>query len=214
MAESNAIEARRAFKKGLGSLFGFDPAPLRLFCERCDKCVPSDVRWVCGHCEHENRRTKLYSFLNKCQSCEREPASYACPHCGATNALESDGSNGLPAKCFLAPAEEPKKPAPEVDPRIKKKREHAERKEDLEQEIEITQLNVRLTQLKASSAPIEQSPHAALEKSFSEYETHFMGVHMVAKEQRAKNAERYKDDPEMLERAQELVTRWLEERLS
>ncbi|HWA85283.1 MAG TPA: zinc ribbon domain-containing protein [Opitutus sp.] len=184
--------------------------PLRLFCEHCDKYVPSDMPWQCSHCNFENDRTRYYSFLNKCQECKRPPKSYVCPHCGTVNFLDKDQDSAHPARkstrCVL--------PEPVIDLREEKQRQHEDQKQDLVREIEITKLNARLAQLKASPEfQKELNAREKLEKSFSEHDAHVMGVYMIEKEQRAKHAERHKDDPEMLEKANESLGMWVEKQL-
>src|SRR5437016_4524018 len=58
----NPLKARSKFKARL--LFGMVLKPLRLFCQHCDKYMPSDMEWRCAYCGHHNEGTKIYSFLN------------------------------------------------------------------------------------------------------------------------------------------------------
>lgn len=55
--------------------------PMHFACPACGKDVPSDVPWVCGFCDAENRKR---SFLRSCGACGRAPLAYECHHCGAS----------------------------------------------------------------------------------------------------------------------------------
>jgi hypothetical protein len=143
------------------------------------------------------------------------PKSYVCPHCDRVNFLDSDQSTSHPARAigrvpdsFDENAQQPE------DPHVLKRSEHEKRKEALQWKIEIAALNAQLGKVKASSEfKKEKSAREKLEASFSEHDAHVMGAHIVAKEQRAKNAEQYKDDPGLLGMANESIARWLEDQL-
>jgi len=95
---------------------------------------------------------------------------------------------------------------------LRKRRKHTfSEKTELEQEIEITALTAKLARLKTSSEfKIEKSKQEALRESFTEHDAHMMGALMLADEERAKNIEQYKDDPEMLEKKELSLKAWLE----
>lgn len=202
------LKARGRFKQRL--LLGMIFRPLRLFCKHCDKYVPSDMVWCCSHCNRENIRTKLYSFLHKCQQCKRAPKSFACPHCENLNFLDKDEEGSHPARGVGAP------PAPlvKVDSRIEKRRAHDEQKEALEQEIVIARLDAELAAVKATADTAkERSAPERLEKSFSDHDAHVLAAHRIAKRERESNATKYKDDPEFREMADQSVQCWLEQQL-
>lgn len=198
------LKARSRFRQRL--LLGLTVKPVRLFCESCDKYVPSDMPWRCSHCDHDNTKTKIYSFLNKCRECKRSPKSYVCPHCGSINFLDRDMNAAHPARKMPAYVV----PEPPPDEEEEKQRQHDNRKQDLEREIEITRLNARLAQLKTSAEFKDVTAREALQKSFSEHDAHMMGTYIIEKEQRAKNAEQYKDEPELLSKANESLSLWVE----
>ena len=200
------LKAKSHFKQRL--LFGMVFKPLRLFCDHCDKYVPSDMPWRCSHCSHENERTRIHSFLNKCRNCKRSPKAYACPHCGQFNFLDTDREVAHPA----LPVGRPPAAESTTDPRKEKLRERIEQKESLEHEIVIARLDAELKHIKESAEfKKEKSARESLEKSFSEHDAHMMGAHALAREQRRKNAETYKDDPELRTMADESVQHWLEQ---
>lgn len=204
-------EARLAYKQRL--FFGAVLKPLRLFCDSCDSLVPSDMAWRCPHCQNQNTKTRLYSFLTKCEHCKRSPKSFACPHCASINFLDEDMDGTKPAKSagkvsVAAPPTDEK----EMSPEEQRRTEHEEKKAAIAREMELLELTAKLTRMKEALAT-PKSARERLEKSFSEHEASSMAIHAIAKEQREKNAEKYKDDPDMLEMANESLANWVESQL-
>lgn len=183
-------------------LLGLFFKPLHLFCEACDKHVPSTMHWKCSHCDFINVRTKYYSFLHKCQQCKREARSYACPHCDKINFLDSTKYAGHPARSSS-------RPPPLVETVADKQRKFAEKRMEIQQEIEITELNARLAKLKASPEFQKQvSAKEKLELHFSDHDAHTMGVKAIVRERRREAMEKYKNDPEALEDQMESIDQW------
>lgn len=202
-----SLKARKIFKTRL--LLGLVLKPLRLFCEHCDKYVPSDMEWVCGHCNEHNHFTKYYSFLNKCRRCKRPPKSYICPHCGAVNYLDKDEESLHPARQIDNTV-----PAPPLDHRVEKRQAHEERKEDLANEIEIARLNAALARLKESAEfGFETEAMRKLEKSFSEHDAHVMGVHKIEAREEKLIPEKYKDDPVRQDQARDSLKKWVSDNI-
>ncbi|MFA6287469.1 MAG: hypothetical protein WC661_08795 [Opitutaceae bacterium] len=212
MDENQSLRGRREFKERLNR--GLVTRPVFESCEYCRKETSSEMAWRCGYCSYENRRTTIYSFLNKCQKCDRAPKSYVCPYCERTSILDGDGDRTRPACRIVARPEKKKVEAPKEDPRMQRKKNFEERKEALEQEIEITTLTTKLAQAKEPiSTPKKDTVMMKIEKDLSEYFERYMGGYLTAKEFRVKIAERYKDDADLLERANEVVNGWLESRM-
>jgi hypothetical protein len=209
----NALKARGRFKRRL--LFGLVFKPLRLFCEHCDKYIPSDMEWKCAHCNHENRATRYYSFLNKCQNCKRLPQAVVCPHCEELNFLDKHKIGSHPASqnsALVPPILPPTKEQIREQSRAEKQEDHADRKDDLNREIEIARLNADLAKCKMSAEfGRERIAMEKVRKSFSEHEAHVMGIKMVVKEKRSEYAETFKDDPEGLKDANDSLDMWAEE---
>jgi len=176
--------------------------PLRLFCEHCDKYVPSNLEWRCGYCDHENKRTRIYSFLNKCSKCKRVPKSYACPHCGVAVFLSEEKDESHPARFLCGPIEDtPLSPDEAAELLRKQKRQaYTDHKEGLQQEIDIVDLEKRLAVLKDSPAfKAEKSAREKLLERFTAHDEHTMGVRMLEREMKAEYEKEFKDEPEMLE---------------
>jgi len=201
------LEARSRYKQRL--VVGLVLRPMRLFCDHCDKYVPSDMPWRCPHCNEANTKTRLYSFLNKCRTCKRSPFSYVCPHCEKVNLLDVDGAG------YSAVALREATVGETHEEQLNRKRvERQIAKEEIESEIEMTALSAKLTRLKASAEfKKARSKQEELEESFSEHDAHVMGAYMLVKEQRRKNEERFKDDAELLEMANMSLEKWLESQM-
>lgn len=204
--------ARLEYKQRM--FLGLIGRPLRVECEHCHQIVLSNTRWECGRCGNENERTRVYSFLNRCRSCRQPPKSYECPHCARINFLDEDRNSSTAARTIRRIEEPAPLAEPLEDPRAAKRRMHEEQKEDVLREIEMAQLNARLAEVKAASEPpAKKNSRELLEESYSEHDTHSMAIHTIAREQRLKNAERFKDDPELLEMANESLQAWVENQL-
>jgi hypothetical protein len=174
---------------------------VHLFCDSCGKHISSKADWICGYCDYDTRKnnsnTAYYSFLHKCVSCSTSAKAYLCPYCEAVNYLDTDKNTQHPARVI---SDIDSKPKVQIDPSEQKRREHLEQKEQLEREIEIAALNKRLVQLRASPEfKQEVSEQEKIQKGFSEFESKVLGVKMLERNERLKNSEVFKDDPEMLE---------------
>jgi hypothetical protein len=82
---------------------------------------------------------------------------------------------------------------------------------ELKHEIEVAQLSAQLENLKTSVGFKEKTPE--LSDRFSAHEQHTMGLHMFAKQKRDEYAERFKDDPELLEQANEGLNAFVDQEL-
>jgi len=233
-----ALKARAAFASALSR--DLVTQPISLTCPHCGEAVLSSMEWTCGYCRFDNKRTALYSFLYKCQKCDREAKSFLCPHCSKVCFLDGDNDRANPARrCArtkpkkatpvpeVAPAPLPNLPVPippepkmehyfepKEDPRVERKRAHEDRKERLFQEIEIAELTARLEAIRSPRAEKEEDAmKSRLEKELNEYVGRLIGGYVTAREFKNKIAERYKDDPEILHKANDVVAKWLEERM-
>jgi hypothetical protein len=159
------------------------------------------MKWNCGYCDFPNRRTSLFSFLNKCQECGKEPKAYLCPSCEEINFLDRDMDASNPARLFVEAKKLPAKEAQE-NPRAKKRREHAEKIEDIRQDIEREEHLAKLAQVKAPSDPHkDKTPRERLKEMVKARLGKHTDLASVIKELRKEEAERCKDDPDGLEDA-------------
>jgi hypothetical protein len=210
MAEK--IDASRA--RTIYRLEGSRPErlPVVFSCAGCTSPIASDMPWVCPYCDFENRRGKLFSFLGKCQSCDREPPTVACPQCDEPNFLDGEEDQSRVAKSARTVERQKEKAAAKsADPLDTLRRAHATKKTQLEQKIELAKLTAELNAIKAPPPDPHKDAREKLRANLEQFDAQFLAAHAVAKEYKTKNEERYKDDPDLLSMANDLVDRWLEE---
>src|SRR5882757_1471710 len=104
------LKARRVFKRRLFFTMGL--RPVRLFCEHCDKYIPTEIEWQCGHCDQQNGANSYYSFLNKCPQCKRAPQAVVCPRCGQLNYLDKHRVGSHLARIIIPASTQPAIPPP------------------------------------------------------------------------------------------------------
>lgn len=169
---------------------------IQIFCPHCGKSIPRQQNWICGYCDGENTDQIFHPVIYKCSHCDQEPKSYICSHCEKTVFFDIDNDARHAARLAVS-----KKPGiSRQDPLEEKKRAHILRKTELEQEIEITALNKRLAQLKLSPEFKEEvSAREKIGKEFSEFQQEVLGFRMLERNERARYAEEFKDDPEGFE---------------
>jgi hypothetical protein len=208
MASFSPLTARSEFKKRSG-VANFDLNTLHVSCgnPECQKTVPSDMKWHCGYCEHPNRRTGLYSFLNKCQDCKKEPKSFLCPYCQDINFLDRDRSASNPARLFVEVKKgPPKAPVPQEHPRAKKRRAHADLIEDIDQEIAVEKRKAELAQIKSATEPkTAKTAREKLKETVKARLGQRTDLAAIIKELRKEEAERCAGDPEGLQDANDAL---------
>jgi hypothetical protein len=116
-----------------------------------------------------------------------------------------DASN--PARLFTEVKKGPPKEAPSQESaRARKRREHAEKIEDIDQEIEIEERKARLAQVKSPVDPNQdKTPRERLKEVIKSRLGKHTDLASVIKELRKEEAERCKDDPEGLEDANDAL---------
>jgi hypothetical protein len=184
-----------------------------LFCPKCEKSISKNLVWRCAYCDSDNDNEK-HPITEKCGTCFRVPKSYCCQHCEEIIFLDSDNDGSKPARSNASAPKKDSSRSHAPDPKKLKELEHIDRKIALMREIEITQLTAQLEALKAS--PVfkkEVAKKESIAERFSSFETHTMGVHMFAKQKREEYEERFKDDPDFLEQANESLQAFVEEQL-
>jgi hypothetical protein len=172
---------------------GLVEKPLFVSCWRCRRTTPSDLKWVCPHCNFANQRTQLYSFLNGCQQCGSHPAGIECPHC---NAVISD-ERGTE---FIAVAFVPKRPLPpKEDPALRERATHERRKLQLDRDIEIAEREARLSS-ERSKIKTPESDEKKRDREVSAYVANVMGYHKSIQRARQQAEKDYANDSDGLER--------------
>jgi hypothetical protein len=205
------LEARDTFDERF--TFGWVFTPVWVACEFCRKATPSDIVWKCGYCGEVNDQTKSYSFLNECRKCETAPKSFYCTHCCEINCLDSTGDKSNPALKLgmslpppVPPPAIPKQPEPQ-DPHTAELRELQKRQQLLTQQIAVARLKAELDKWKPAR---KKSIRKRLEESIAEYQGQFLTAREIYEREKRANEEKYKDDPEMLEQANQVLEDWYE----
>jgi len=184
--------------------FGAYFPAVNLFCGECGKHISSKSDWICGYCGNDTKKaldnTNYYSFLNRCVACSMPPGSFICPHCDASNQLSNDRDDEHAARIIGAQVTAIKQPTNSISAAELKRRDHLEKKEELERQIEIALLNKRLKQLQDSPEFKDAvSAHEKIEKEFSDFDAERMGFQILERKRRTEIDDEYLDEPELRE---------------
>lgn len=184
----------------------WDKRPIWVRCPHCTKRVATNTPWVCGFCQEKNHEIDEYPFVYRCGQCGAEPKAYKCHHrgCGKLIFLTSDELEQNYAVCLNSDAAPPVEDAPV---------RYEQERRALEHEIMMLELAAKLETSKqrfAGSRP--KSPSEEIEESFTRYYSKVMGSNEFSLKQKAANAEKFKNDPDMLRRANLAVDQWLDDR--
>jgi hypothetical protein len=185
---------------------------IRFNCPGCKKVILSNTPWVCGACGEINRNTKAHSFLANCnnQVCGVEPKAYRCHHkrCGHMIYLTADHDDTNYASCLNAESERPMPDEP--DERAEKVKTDSENIEDKEREIRMAELEEKLRKIREQSKePKIKSKFEQKKEAFDDFFEGAMGMREYAQKKRAEAAEKYKNDPESLKRANEAIDEFI-----
>lgn len=170
-------------------------------CPHCLKYIASNTPWICGFCQQINRRVDQFPFVHRCEHCQAEPKAYRCHHCGQPIFLTEDEQTDNFARSLAPPRED--KTKEEISEQERERR-------NLEHQLLATRLNAELKEEeKRTNPPPKKGPREALEEHYSAHQAKTMSAHEIVRRERAANAEKYKDDPDMLERANASLDSWL-----
>lgn len=186
-------------------------APVDVFCSDCGRHVSSRSKWRCGRCgdDHLGANTSVYSFLHRCHRCSKPPTCYICPHCGILNLLDDESDARFPAEIVIERRKESiedREIKPQIDPMAAETAEI----ESLRRRIEKTNLEIRYSQLRRSLRPKKAPKITTAQERYEEHERRYLELDMLAREKRAENMARFKDDPDRLERAEMVLRDFLE----
>jgi hypothetical protein len=213
MAHTNLLKRRGIFRGELWKtmLLGM---PLHLFCPGCGKHIPSTMPWVCGYCDQEHAVNHgWFNFLNRCKQCLRRPKSVACPHCLKLWCLDHDNDTEHPARKVGQPAITLPLEVLETQRRAREI-ERSERKQDLAFRIEEAQLAAQLAELQKKIEESKPKTEAEqLATDFARQQARLLGMHEIVAAQRRQNEEKYRNDPDMLRRANDFLDHWKEQQM-
>jgi hypothetical protein len=200
MAPRNkALMVRRAFREELP--FTIFTKSLRLFCTHCDKHVPLDMPWKCGHCDKEHVTVKTYSFVNRCELCQRAPKAFLCPHCDIPNFFDKHQVATHPATPLKSKAPEPV----EVDPQTQLREVWESRREELEIKLEFARLEAEIEKHGGAS------PAKKIEKEIEAQAAIFVTRQTVFERLTIQYREKFAGNPNALKQALAYIQRMQDE---
>jgi len=176
---------------------------IRIRCPHCTKYIATNVPWICGFCEKRNDNIDAFPFIHRCEHCSAEPRSYKCHHrnCGKLIFLTDDHLEENFARCVSTPIPDETEAETNLQAREKRKMEH---------ELIMAELSAKLNLVKEKSEFMKKkSPRAKKEESFESFHGGVMAAREIAREKKTAIADKYKDDPEMLQWSTEAVDEWL-----
>ena len=168
--------------------------------------IETNTPWICGFKQCRNERVDDFPFIYRCQHCGAEPKAYQCHHCGELIFFTTDQQKINYAKCVNIPV---KTTPAEKDRTAEKITKQHEEKRDLMHELEVTQLKGDLKEAKKRvEDPKEKTERQILEESIARFVDRNMSGAAIVQRLKAENADKYKDNPEELERQNLLVDQW------
>lgn len=186
--------------------FYLEQQPIVLRCPRCDKVIATNTPWKCGFCQKENRHADEFPFVHQCEHCSAPPKAYKCHHqheskpCGQIIFLSADEQESGYASCIVGEQENsaaPVKPASDV---------RKEAREQIIHDIEMAELQAKLEAIKRRAEFGKPRPHREkVKEAFEKDIDVWMGAEEEAEAQRVIAREKYKDSPEKLQRALDLI---------
>jgi hypothetical protein len=149
---------------------------IKICCPECSKYIRSNTPWVCGVCGVKNLKVDEFPFVNCCGNaeCGAEPKTYQCHHCDALIYLTEDEDKRNYAVCVNSPLT------------LKKDDQRSEQKLDLLHQIEVTQLQGTLKEVKNKlDPPKEKSLREILEDELTRRMDRNMGAYELGERMRA-----------------------------
>ena len=188
--------------------FVLDKRTVKILCNHCQKPIITNTPWVCGFCQKNNTTTDDFPFIHRCEHCGAEPKAYECHHCGQLIFLTEDEMKLNYARCVGAPVAAVVPPPPD-EATVREQEARA-----VEHQLRMTRLNAELVEEnRKAEFSKRKSPTEKVEESFSKHHAAIMAEHDIARREKETNAAKYKDDPYLLERANESVDTWLQQQL-
>lgn len=207
-----------------------------VICEHCRCHISSTTPWVCGSCKGENTNTEEYPFIHKCRACSVPPKAYKCHHvnCGQLIFLSEDRQEDNFAYCLnSASAFDPKarqskrreqreeiqesidiEEAQTKLDKLKFEREHTlaqKRKLDELQHAKIVaELDSQLAMIERQQKRSRMRPLEKQRESLNEEWEDIMAIDQVAAEKLADVEERFKSNPDALEKAKMAIEHWVD----
>lgn len=207
---------------GLGVVYYFyvvwDNRPIRIQCPHCKGLILTNTPWVCGQCSAKIRNASDFPFVSHCPDCKAEPKTYRCHHktCGKFIFLTEDEDETNYAFSLNAHGEVPKAESRSIKVKQQEEELHDKRHEHVltQVAVSIAELDKKLQKIKEDSEAVDKGDVDSKRKSLKKHFDRFMAVSAVAREQKAENAEKNKNDPGERKRADKVVDDWVRRQVS
>jgi hypothetical protein len=181
-------------------------------CPHCKNYIETNTPWICGVCGAANLHTDDFPFVGRCEHCRAEPKAYQCHHrtCRELIFLTKDKLEINFARCVNMPFAQDPEPVKEEDD-----------VEKLDKGIQLTERMVKKAKLDAelmeieriTKPPKEKPLREILEDDLTRLLDRDMGAAEIGERMRATLAEKYKNDPEALKRANLTIDRFVRDHL-
>jgi hypothetical protein len=189
---------------------------ISIVCPECQKYIETTTPWICGNKDmpHRNDQVGEFPFINQCQHCGFIPKAYQCHHCGELIFFTRDHLKSGYARCADKTEEPKSRPPVEKDKVVKKINELDKGIQLTEREVKKAELDLKLKVIKQDlEPPKEMTEREKLEESASRFKDRFTTGPKIVEQWKAENAQRFKDNPVELEKANLLVDQWVRNNL-
>lgn len=183
--------------------------PIRLRCDGCRNMIVSNTPWICGDCGKENVDTENFPFVNRCSGCNATPKSYICHHCGEPVFLSEDRDPKNPAERFVSDVPKTRQKAEVAAQRASVREEKEYDLEMANYDLVAAELNERLEANKKRAAFEAKSELEKKQHSLNAFMDLTLGIEEAARQQKAKHAESFKNDPKERKRHAMAVDEWV-----
>jgi hypothetical protein len=173
---------------------------------------------VCGSCKQPNGNGNEYPFVDKCGHCGAEPKTYKCHYegCGELIFLTDDHDKIDYAHRLNSPTDISK-----AEERAEKLRSNQEAKEDIDHDIDMGRRNIlkarldeRLNEIEQNSNKVQKSVGEAKREGLREFFDVKSAVKQAAREQKAANAEKHKDNKRARMEDDAIVDLWAQNEMN
>ena len=186
---------------------------IKICCPHCLKYIRTNTPWMCGSCEKKNEHVDDFPFVNRCEHCGVEPKAYQCHHCEELIFFTKDKLRINYAICANFPVKIKSEPA-RKDPVAGKIAEQNEAIRETEYKLRKAKLDLELKGVNEYLEPKKEMTQAEiLSKSAQEFTDRHMSGPKIAERLKGENAEKFKNNPVELEKANLLVDQWVRNNL-
>jgi predicted RNA-binding Zn-ribbon protein involved in translation (DUF1610 family) len=165
-----------------------DKRAINFDCPNCGEHIATNTAWTCGNCSAGNLNGDDFPFINRCQHCGVEPKAYQCHHknCGELIFLGRDKQQTGFARAFTVAGNDVL----------------TERAKERERQIALADLDEKLAAFELrKERNRRRSPMENVKEKYEQEYGELMAAEEFAAEQRKLIDEKFKDNPELREKA-------------